>query len=173
MRVPAKWLLFGGSLALAALLALHTQRRSNGPQVREHRIAPDFTLPQLDGHPLILSSYRGKVVLLDFWATWCTPCREETPHFVELQQEYGDRGLQIIGVSMDDGPEPVRDFHRQFHINYPIVMGTASTGELYGGVLGLPIAFLISRDGRISAKHMGATDPAVFEKEIQSLLRAP
>jgi cytochrome c biogenesis protein CcmG/thiol:disulfide interchange protein DsbE len=173
VRVPVKWLLFGGILALAVLLALHSQRRSNTPQIRARRIAPDFTLPQLDGHPLSLSSYRGKVVLLDFWATWCTPCREETPHFVELQQKYGERGLQIVAVSMDDGPDPVRDFHRQFHINYPIVMGTASTGELYGGVLGLPIAFLISRDGRISAKHMGATDPAVFEKEIQSLLLAP
>ena len=74
---------------------------------------------------------------------------------------------------MDDGPEPVRAFYQQFHINYPVVMGNANTGELYGGVLGLPIAFLISRDGRIQAKHLGATDPAVFEKEIQTLLQSP
>ena len=95
----------------------------------------------------------------------------ETPHLVELQQKYGDRGLQIIGVSMDDSPGPARQFYQQFHINYPVVMGTAKTGELYGGVLGLPIAFLINRDGRIYAKHMGATDLAVFEKEILSLLQ--
>jgi cytochrome c biogenesis protein CcmG, thiol:disulfide interchange protein DsbE len=136
-------------------------------------MAPDFILPQLDGQDLRLSSYRGKVVLLDFWASWCEPCRVETPQLIELQQKYGDCGLQIIGVSMDDSPEPVRAFYRQFHMNYPVVMGTAKTGELYGGVLGLPIAFLITRDGRIYAKHIGATDPAVFEREIKSLLQTP
>lgn len=135
------------------------------------RIAPDFTLPQLDGQDLRLSSFRGKVVLLDFWASWCAPCREETPHLIELQQKYGDRGLQIIGVSMDDSPDPARAFYQQFHMNYPVVMGNAKTGELYGGVLGLPIAFLINRDGRIFARHIGATDPAVFEKEVATLLQ--
>jgi len=158
-----------------AAFALHflTRRqvpRTDSPSASEHRVAPDFTLPQLEGPPLTLSSYRGKVVLLDFWATWCDPCREETPHLVDLQQRYGDRGLQIIGVSMDDGPEPVRAFYQQFHINYPVVLGNAKTGELYGGVLGLPIAFLIDRDGRIYAKHIGATDVGVFEKEVKSLL---
>jgi thiol-disulfide isomerase/thioredoxin len=107
---------------------------------------------------------------LDFWATWCDPCREEIPHFVELQNKYGNQGLQIIGVSMDDGPEPVREFYQRFKMNYPVVMGNAQTGELYGGVLGLPIAFLIGRDGRISAKHIGATNISVFEKEIVNLL---
>ena len=96
--------------------------------------------------------------------------REETPNLVKLQKEYGDRGLQIIGVSMDDSAEPVHAFYRQFHMNYPVVMGNAKTGELYGGVLGLPIAFLIDRNGRIYKKHVGATDPAVFEKEINLLL---
>lgn len=171
-----RWLLVTGVLALAVLVALLflrssklQQAASSGPKT--HVPAPDFTLPQIGGENLTLSSYRGKVVLLDFWATWCDPCREETPHFVELQQQYGDRGLQIIGVSMDDGPEPVRTFYREFHMNYPVVMGNAKTGELYGGVLGLPITFLIGRDGRIYAKHIGATDAAVFEKEIKSLLR--
>ena len=138
--------------------------------VQAHALAPDFSLPQLSGPPLRLSDYRGKVVLLDFWATWCVPCREEIPHFVELQNKNRDQGLQIIGVSMDDGPEPVRDFYQKFHMNYPVVMGTANTGELYGGVLGLPIAFVIGRDGRIYSKHIGATDIAVFEKEIMNLL---
>jgi cytochrome c biogenesis protein CcmG, thiol:disulfide interchange protein DsbE len=135
--------------------------------------APDFTLPQLDGGDLRLSAYRGKVVLLDFWATWCDPCREEIPHFVELQQRYASSGLQIIGVSMDDSSDPVRPFYQQFHMNYPVVMGTAQTGELYGGVLGLPITFLIGRDGRIYAKHIGATSLEAFEKEIRSLLQKP
>jgi cytochrome c biogenesis protein CcmG, thiol:disulfide interchange protein DsbE len=136
-----------------------------------HQPAPDFTLPNLDGGTIQLSSYRGKVVLLDFWATWCTPCREETPHFVELQHEYGAQGLQILGVSMDDNPEPVREFYRQFQMNYPVAMGNAKTGELYGGVLGLPIAFVTDRDGRIVSKHIGATKPEAFEREVQALLQ--
>jgi len=92
---------------------------------------------------------------------------------VELQQKYGDRGLQIIGVSMDDSPDPVRDFSSQFHINYPIVIGNAKTGELYGGVLGLPIAFLIDREGRIYKKRMGATSATVFEQDILALIANP
>ena len=126
----------------------------------------------MTGQTFDLSAYRGKVVLLDFWATWCDPCREEIPHFVELQDKYRDQGLQIVGISMDDGPEPVRDFYQRFHMNYPVAMGNAKIGELYGGVLGLPIAFLIDRDGRIEAKHIGATDRSVFEREIQALLQS-
>ena len=133
-------------------------------------LAPDFSLPQLNGVPLRLSDYRGKVVLVDFWATWCDPCRDEIPRFVDLQGKYGARGLQIIAVSMDDEAEPVRDFCRRFQMNYPVVMGNAKIGELYGGVLGLPIAFIVGRDGRIHARHAGATDISIFEKEIVGLL---
>jgi peroxiredoxin len=133
-------------------------------------MAPDFSLPQLNGDPLQLSTYRGKVVLLDFWATWCDPCREEIPRFVNLQNKYGQQGLQIIGISMDDSADPVHDFYQRFRMNYPVVLGNAQIGELYGGVLGLPITFLIARDGRIYAKHIGATDASVFEREIVGLL---
>ena len=157
-------------------VGVYSYRRSQGPRpesaaAKQQRPAPDFTLPLIDGGQLRLSSYRGKVVLLDFWATWCVPCRDETPHFVELQQKYGSQGLQIIGVSMDDSPEPVHTFYQQFHMNYPVVMGTADVGGAYGGVLGLPIAFLIDREGLIYAKHIGATDAAVFDKDITSLLQ--
>jgi thiol-disulfide isomerase/thioredoxin len=134
--------------------------------------APDFSLTDLNGRPLALSSYRGKVVLLDFWATWCVPCREEIPHLIDLQNKYGSQGLQIVGVSMDDSPEPVRDFYQHFKMNYPVVMGDARTGELYGGVLGLPIAFVVGPDGKITSKHIGATDISVLEKEVVKLLPA-
>ncbi len=134
-------------------------------------VAPDFSLPELTGGQFKLSDFRGKVVLLDFWATWCDPCREEIPHLVELQNKYRNQGLQIVGVSMDDSPEPVRDYSQRLKMNYPVVMGNSTIGELYGGVLGLPIAFVIGRDGRIHAKHIGATDISIFDNEIANLLR--
>jgi len=145
--------------------------RLHHPTSSERHPAPDFRLAQLDGQPLQLSSYRGKVVLLDFWATWCVPCKEEIPHLVEFQQKYGDRGLQVIGISMDDAPDPVRTFAQQFHMNYPVVMGNAKVGEIYGGVLGLPIAFVIGRNGLIYSKKIGSVDMAVLEREIQNLLQ--
>jgi cytochrome c biogenesis protein CcmG, thiol:disulfide interchange protein DsbE len=165
-----------GMALVAVCLAIYFLEHQSPPSApraapADRALAPDFSLPDLTGRRLGLSTYRGKVVLLDFWATWCDPCREEIPHFVELQNKYRDRGFQILSVSMDDGPEPVRDFYQRFKMNYPVVMGNAKMGELYGGVLGLPIAFLIGRDGRIYGKHIGATDITVFEEEIISLLQ--
>lgn len=157
-------------LVLAGAYAYHHHTAS--PVSSVSRPAPDFTLNQLSGQPLTLSDFRGKVVLLDFWATWCEPCRVETPFLVDLQNKYRDQGLQIIGISMDDTPDPVPAFVREFKINYPVVMGNAKIGEEYGGVLGLPIAFLIDREGRIQKKHIGATEESIFEKEITTLLNA-
>jgi peroxiredoxin len=156
-------------VALSVYFIAHSAGRP--PRITKGTLAPDFSLPLLAGGKLELSAYRGKVVLLDFWATWCDPCREEIPRFVDLQNKYGGQGMQIIGVSMDDDPAPVRDFYQHFNMNYPVVMGNAQVGEAYGGVFGLPIGFVIGRNGRIYAKHIGATNISVFEKEIVGLLQ--
>ncbi|HXZ41370.1 MAG TPA: TlpA disulfide reductase family protein [Terriglobales bacterium] len=159
-------------IAVASGLFLLKDSLRRRPTPLHGMLAPDFSLPQLTGERLELSAYRGKIVLLDFWATWCDPCREEIPRFVDLQNKYGSLGFQIIGVSMDDEPGSVRDFCQRFKMNYPVVMGNAKIGELYGGVLGLPIAFLIGRDGRIYARHIGATDISVFDREIVNLAQS-
>jgi peroxiredoxin len=135
-------------------------------------LAPDFSLTDLAGKTLTLSAYRGKVVLLDFWATWCPPCRAEMPHFVELQNTHGQAGLQILGVSIDDAEPPVREFVTKYGLNFPVAMGSVELAEQYGGILGVPVAFLLDREGRIRYKHTGETDAAVFEREISELLAA-
>ena len=166
--MPRRLFVVTGLIAVAAAFYV-THRQQNAKPTPLP--APEFSLPTLNGETLDLATYKGKVVLLDFWATWCDSCREQIPQFVELQNKYREQGLQIIGVSMDDEPKPVREFYQQFNLNYPVVMGNAKTGELYGGVLGLPIAFLIGRDGRIYKKHIGATEIAVIEREIVGLLQ--
>ncbi len=138
----------------------------------DHPLAPNFTVTDLSGRKINLADYKGKVVMLDFWATWCGPCRIEIPGFVELQNRYRDQGLAIIGMSMDDGPEPVRDFYSEFKMNYPVALADERLAELYGGILGLPTTFLIGRDGRIYAKHVGASAVSTFEEEIKKLLAA-
>lgn len=127
-------------------------------------------MTDLDGRPVALNAYRGKVVLLNFWATWCEPCRKEIPRFIQFQNMYGPEGLQVLGISMDDDSKPVREFRDQYKVNYPIVMGDAKLAESYGGVLGLPISFVIDPQGRIIAKHIGAVDLAKVEAEIRHLL---
>jgi thiol-disulfide isomerase/thioredoxin len=133
--------------------------------------APQWELTNVEGKLVKLSDFHGKVVILDFWATWCGPCRVEIPHFVELQKQYGDKGLTVIGVSLDEqGPEVVKKFIKRLGVNYPIVIGNQKAVEAYGGIDALPTTFVIDRQGRIVSEHIGYDDKTAFEKEIQSLL---
>ena len=173
-------LLGGALLAVALVVGLYFVNRywiapavnAHPEDSSSHPLAPQFSLTDIQGKPLKLSDFKGKVVGLDFWATWCGPCRIEIPGFIELQKRYLSQGFTMIGISMDDSPEPVVDFYKQMQMNYPVAVGNDRLGELYGGMPGLPTTFLIGRDGRIYAKHVGATDPAVFEAEIKELLSA-
>jgi cytochrome c biogenesis protein CcmG/thiol:disulfide interchange protein DsbE len=137
-----------------------------------HKEAPRFVRTDLEHKRLDLNSYRGKVVLLNFWATWCAPCKVEIPRFVEWQKKYGPRGLQIIGISMDDDPHLVHKAYGELGLNYPVVMGDEKLGELYGGILGLPVTFLIDRHGKIRSIHRGETDINKIEMQLQSLFAA-
>jgi cytochrome c biogenesis protein CcmG/thiol:disulfide interchange protein DsbE len=133
-------------------------------------LAPDFTRTDLSGSALSLSRYRGKIVLLNFWATWCAPCLAEIPKFSLWQQTYGPAGLQVLGVSMDDNSAPVKRTLRKYGIVYPVVMGDAPLGELYGGVLGLPQSYLIDASGRIVVRYEGEPDLTQMESRIKDLL---
>jgi peroxiredoxin len=143
------------------------------PEVRgaDARVANlNLTFKDIHGKPFALSDYKGKVVLLDFWATWCPPCRKEIPGFIELYNSYRSRGLVVIGVSMDESTSDVKRFARQLKMNYPILIGAGRDDlEQAFGDLPLPTAFVIARDGRISAKHDGFTTKEQFEREIGAL----
>lgn len=133
--------------------------------------APDFELAALDGKKIKLSDYRGKAVVLNFWATWCGPCKVEMPWFVDLQKEYRDQGLEIIGVSMDDtGKDGVAKFAQQLGLNYTVVMGKDSVGNAYGGVEGLPTTFYIGRDGKVLDSVSGLISKSEIEDNIKKAL---
>ena len=132
----------------------------------------DFTMPDLSGKDVRLSSFKGKVILLNFWATWCGPCKAEIPGFVELQDQYGKDGLVIVGYSVDDDAAKAKAFADQFKMNYPILLGLGreDVQDAYGPIWGIPASFIIGRDGRVCQKHLGIAPKAVFEKEIKALL---
>ncbi len=138
-----------------------------------HRPAPQFSLPDLHHARISLEQYRGKVVLLNFWATWCAPCKLEMPRFMAWQKQYGPQGFQVLGVSIDDSEPPAAAYADQLHLNYPVVMGDPHLGERYGGVLGVPVTFLIDRKGIVQARFDGESDLGAMEIKLRTLLADP
>lgn len=133
--------------------------------------APDFTLTSLDGKTVKLSDFRGQAVLLNFWATWCEPCKIEMPWFVELQKKYGPRGLEVVGVAMDDAsPKEIAEFAKKMGVNYPILLGKEEVGTAYGGVQYLPTTFYIGRDQKIIGRVFGLVSRSEIEANIQKAL---
>jgi cytochrome c biogenesis protein CcmG/thiol:disulfide interchange protein DsbE len=141
---------------------------------KDRRNAPDFVLKDADGRTVRLSDYRGKVVLLDFWATWCDPCRYEIPWFMDMERKQKDKGFAVLGVSMDDdGWEVVKPFIARLGVNYRILVGNDETAQLYGGIDALPTTFLIDREGKIAFVHVGLGNRRDFEDGVEQLLQAP
>jgi peroxiredoxin len=159
-------------LVFGAAKARHSPDPPDAGKALKNQMAPDFALTSLDGKTTIrLSDYRGKAVLLNFWATWCVPCKIEMPWFVELQNQYGAQGLQIVGVAMDeDSPEEIAKFAKDMGVNYPIAVGKESVGDAYGGVQFLPATFYIGRDGKVIGKAFGLKGKHEIQEDIKKAL---
>ena len=134
--------------------------------------APDFTLKDSDGKTVKLSDYKGKVVLLNFWATWCGPCRIEIPWFMDFEQKFKDRGFAVLGVAMDDeGWEVVKPYLEKMKMNYRVVVGDEMTATRYGGIDAMPSTFIIDKDGKIAAVHVGLVSKNSYQHDIEQLLQ--
>jgi len=151
-----------------AILATSSSQNVRGQDIST--LAPDFALPDLEGNIVKLSDFEGKVIILDFWATWCPPCVQEIPHFVELYEKYQDNGFQMIGIAISSGSvENVKKFATEHGINYLILMGNREVARKYGRVNAIPTTFLIDREGRIVNKYIGYRPKEVFEKDLKPL----
>jgi cytochrome c biogenesis protein CcmG/thiol:disulfide interchange protein DsbE len=138
------------------------------------KVAPNFALNDSDGRTVQLADYRGKVVLLNFWATWCDPCRIEIPWFTEFERKHKDRGFAVVGISMDEeGWDAVKPFISEYRINYRVLMGNNEVAQLYDGVEALPTTFLIDREGKIAAIHEGLVSKSRYERDLNQLLDSP
>ena len=139
------------------------------PPAELSSVAPGFTLLDMTGRSVSLADFKGKVVILDFWATWCPPCKREIPDFIKLQSEYGSKGVQIVGIALDQ-PNKVKAFVKDNGMNYPLLLGTNEVAASYGGVEAIPTTFVIDKSGKIVAKYEGLRPKETFESQIKKLL---
>lgn len=178
LAVVIAWILGGGYVLDRYWIEPAAMRQASFPANHvssgSHPVAPAFSLTGIFGQKVSLAQYRGKVVLLDFWATWCGPCRLENPGFIRLQRQYGNQGFQIVGISEDqEGSAPVVDYYKEEGLNYRVAIDDGGRiGELYGGIFATPTTFLIGRDGRIYTKVIGGVGADYFEPAIKTLLAA-
>jgi peroxiredoxin len=155
------WLLLGGC---------SSSRRGPGDAAEVGKSAPQFSVAGIDGKELSLKDYSGKVLVINFWATWCAPCREEIPHFTKLYSGYKSKGVEFLGISMDDGElkdvrELVKDFGRKQRVEYPLAVGNPDVANAFGGVASLPTTFVVDRGGKIIKKYTGYSEEVTQDLE--------
>jgi|SRR5215472_4133497 len=159
-------------ILLAPSLALTASAPADLTPAASRKPLPEVALTDSNGVSVALSAYKGRVVVLDFWATWCEGCKEEIPWFIEFQDKYNKTGLTVVGASLDeDGWKSVTPYLREHKLNYRIVMGTFESAKQFGVDKGMPVTLLIDRNGKIADVHPGMVDKAAFEREIQTLLK--
>lgn len=177
-------MILGAAVGLVVVLALADRWSARAPAagsgMESRSVVPEVTLKDLQGNDVAFAQFRGKVVLVNFWATWCSPCRIEMPWFVDFQEKYGARGFTVVGVAMDEeGASVVEPFvrneefeldGRKVKVTYPILLGNDKIAEQFGGLIGLPTTLLISRDGRIASRFVGLVSHDRIAKEIEGLL---
>jgi peroxiredoxin len=165
------------ALALGVVSCSTASKADDASSVRppkDRKRAPEFKLKDADGKVVSLSDYKGKAVLLNFWATWCGPCKVEIPWFVEFEQKYKDKGFAVLGIAMDEeGWEVIKPYITEKKVNYRILAGDDPTAQLYGGVESLPTTFLIDKTGMVAGVHVGLVSKSDYEKDILALLGAP
>ena len=165
-----RWMLWGAAILLGVVVWTNLAATESHPT--SGALASEWKLQDADGKTVSSADFKGKVVVLDFWATWCAPCRAEIPGFVEMQKEYGKDGLAIVGASVDGADQiaAVKKFTQKFGINYPVVLADQETVRAFGGVDAIPTTFVIDREGKIVSRHIGFTETTELEKEIKALL---
>jgi peroxiredoxin len=171
MNLVLRWMAVVVGLSILFTGCSNTSVRAAVKAEKDRQKAPDFKLKDATGATVKLSDYRGKVVLLNFWATWCQPCQIEIPWFIDFQQQYKDSDFAVLGISLDDdGWQSVKPFVEKKKINYRVMIGTEELSQLYGGVDSLPTTFIIDREGRIASKHEGLVGKNEYLNEILHLL---
>ena len=160
---------FIGIMAFAAVL-FFTAGCTQGGAVEAGNDAPGFSLPGIDGNTVSLSDFKGKVIILDFFASWCPPCRQEIPDFIELQKAYSDKGFSMIGVALVSAKE-AKDFAGQIGINYPVLVDDGKVSNVYGPIRSIPTTFILDKTGKIAKLYIGFHPRSVFESDIKELLK--